>query len=279
MPSTIALLTDFGTSDAYVGVMKAVMKRINPDLDFIDITHEIQAQNVRQAAFVLLNSYRFFAPGTIFLVVVDPGVGGTRRPIAANVGDYTFVAPDNGILSYVLGDFSSPTVVELTNLMYQMSAVSYTFHGRDIFAPAAAHLAAGIPIQNFGAPVDRLYKQLLPVLRTSETEITGNVLHSDRFGNVVTSIGELKWIENHHLLLSPRFGARDASRIINPTTAIVRVKNIHVGSIRRTYNDAGRSEMLSLVDSNDFLEIAINQGNAAKQHTFAPGDPVVIELK
>jgi S-adenosylmethionine hydrolase len=163
--------------------------------------------------------------------------------------------------------------------MYQMSAVSYTFHGRDIFAPAAAHLAAGIPIQNFGAPVDRLYKQLLPVLRTSETEITGNVLHSDRFGNVVTSIGELKWIENHHLLLSPRFGARDASRIINPTTAIVRVKNIHVGSIRRTYNDAGRSEMLSLVDSNDFLEIAINQGNAAKQHTFAPGDPVVIELK
>ncbi len=279
MSATIAMLTDFGITDAYVGVMKAVMKRIKPDVDFVDITHDIQPQNVRQGAFVLFNSYRYFAPGTIFVAVVDPGVGGTRKPIAAYVGDYTFVAPDNGILSYVLSEFASPTIVELTNLMYQQSSVSYTFHGRDIFAPAAAHLASGVAIQNLGPLVDRLYKQLLPTIRTSDTQISGNVLHSDRFGNVVTSIGELKWIENHRLLLSPRFGAREATQIIMPTTATVKVKDVRVGSIRRTYSEAGRSEMLALVDSNGFLEVAINQGNATKQHNFAAGDPVVIELK
>lgn len=279
MSATIALLTDFGTTDAYVGVMKAVMKRINPTADFIDITHDIQPQNVRQGAFVLLNSYHYFAPGTVFLVVVDPGVGGTRRPIAAYVGDYTFVAPDNGILSYVLNDFTTPMVVELTNLMYQMPHVSNTFHGRDIFAPAAAHLAAGVPVHNFGPVVDRLYRQLLPTFRISESQINGQVLYNDRFGNVVTSIGELKWLEGDHLSLSPRFGSRDATTDVIPSKAVVHVKGQRVGAIRRTYSETNKNDLMALVDSNGFLEVAINQGNAAKQFQFNPGDPVIVDLK
>src|SRR5664279_4495717 len=160
MSRLIVLLTDFGTTDSYVGVMKGVMLGIAPDAQFVDLTHAIEPQNIRQAAFTLLNSYRFFPAGTIFLVVVDPGVGSERKPIAVCAGGsfaegYTFVAPDNGVLSYVLHELGDAQAVELDNPAYHLAGISYTFHGRDIFAPAVAHLAAGIALDQLGSPLDQ----------------------------------------------------------------------------------------------------------------------------
>src|SRR5262245_43284438 len=136
MPGLIALLTDFGTDDIYVGVMKGVMKSIAPDVDFVDITHAITPQSIQEGALALKNSYRYFPQGTIFLVVVDPGVGSTRRPIVVEAGDYYFVAPDNGVLSYTLAELSVTNVqaFELSNPVYRLQNISNTFHGRDVFA-------------------------------------------------------------------------------------------------------------------------------------------------
>jgi len=185
MASTIALLTDFGTQDTYVGVMKAVMLGINPAAQFIDLTHEIRPQNVRQAALVLLNTYRYCPPGTVFLTVVDPGVGGGRKPIAVRAGDYSFVAPDNGLLSYVLDELpekhivelTEKHIVELTNSAYRLPTVSHTFHGRDVFAPAAAHLAAGVPLESLGTIQANYAKQMLPMTNVTEKAIIGKSHH------------------------------------------------------------------------------------------------------
>src|SRR5688500_2938100 len=146
MSRLIALLTDFGTEDIYVGVMKGVMKSIAPDAEFIDITHAITPQSIQEGALALKNSYHYFPQGTIFLVIVDPGVGSTRRPIVVTAGGYTFVAPDNGVLSYMLVELITISDVQAFNLAhpsYRLQNISNTFHGRDVFAPAAAHLASG----------------------------------------------------------------------------------------------------------------------------------------
>src|SRR5690349_6122403 len=162
MNNTIAILTDFGTKDIYVGAMKGVIHRIAPQAVVIDITHHIEAQNVRQAAFSLLGSYTYFAAGTTFLVVVDPGVGSTRKPIVVRAGDYVFVAPDNGVLTYVLANFESFEAFELTKQDLWLPETSATFHGRDVFAPVAAHIAAGIPLEHVGEPLEEIHTLPMP---------------------------------------------------------------------------------------------------------------------
>ena len=182
MTRTVALLTDFGTTDTYVGVMKGVMLGICPDLQFVDLTHAIQPQNVKQAAFALLNSYRFFPPDPIFLVVVDPGVGSERRAIAARAGGYTFVAPDNGVLSYLLRELGHVASVELNNLQQSLAKVGYrrerissTFHGRDIFAPAAALLATVVPLDQLGNRLEQPVELPAPLLITTDEHVRGEV--------------------------------------------------------------------------------------------------------
>ncbi|PJF20688.1 MAG: hypothetical protein CUN56_14900, partial [Phototrophicales bacterium] len=144
MTKVVALLTDFGLEDIYVGVMKGVIASIAPDVQIVDITHSIRPQNVREGAFALMNSYHYFPPGTTFCVVVDPGVGSKRLPIAVKTADYQFIAPDNGVLSYTLSRIGADyEIVTLENPAYQRDHVSHTFHGRDIFSPAAAYIARG----------------------------------------------------------------------------------------------------------------------------------------
>jgi len=279
MDRTIALLTDFGTSDAYVGVMKAVMERIAPGVRFIDLTHDILPQNIQQATFTLLTSYRYFAPGTIFLIVVDPGVGSTRKAIAAQAGDYTFVAPDNGLLSYMLAEFEETTVVELSNPTYQLHPVSNTFHGRDIFAPAAAYLAAGVPIGEFGQRVEGITQQLPPPLTIYDSTITGQIISADHFGNLITSIGEFRWTENDSLELKPRFGNPTDTLIQVPAEqAVIHINVQSVKGIRRIYGEANKGDMMALVSSGGYLEIAVNQGNAAEQLNTAPGTLVTLQI-
>src|SRR5512133_172774 len=184
----VALLTDFGTRDHYAGTMKGVVLSICPDVTLVDISHDIAAHDVLGGALELAAAYRYFPAGTIFLVVVDPGVGSARRGIAAEAGEFKFVAPDNGVLTAVLDEHPPKRVVELTERKYARPTVSRTFEGRDRFAPAAAWLAKGIQLSALGRTITN-YQQLdLPQVAMSESELQGVVLLADRFGNLVTNI-------------------------------------------------------------------------------------------
>jgi S-adenosylmethionine hydrolase len=258
--------------------MKGVMKTIHPRAEFVDITHNVQPQNVRQAAYTLLNAYRHFPTGTIFLVVVDPGVGSTRKPIAAQAGGHTFIAPDNGVLSYALSEFSEGRVVELTNAVYQLFPPSDTFHGRDIFAPAAAHMAAGVPLERLGPLVERIFKLPMPQMKIEGTKISGQVIHIDRFGNTISNIGRLEWLTDKQLKLEPRMSSSANSILLNTDQMMVTLKGQHIKDILPAYGLAPRGNVLALVDSNGNLEIAVNQGSAAEQLQVRIDDRVEIQI-
>jgi S-adenosyl-L-methionine hydrolase (adenosine-forming) len=275
---TIALLTDFGTTDSYVGVMKGVIATICSTAQIIDITHAINPQNIRQGAFTLLNAYRYFPSGTIFLTVVDPGVGSTRRPIALRAGEYFFVAPDNGLLSYMLLENALHQAVELNNPVYQLSAVSYTFHGRDIFAPAAAHLAAGIELSQLGTMIERPVALTEPRLKVEDFTLSGEVLHIDHFGNLVTSIGLMEWISNDKLHLKPRFGRQHEVVEVDAVAATAYISDHEIKSIVPSYSRTQPGDLLTMIGSSGHLEIAINQGNAAARLGAQVGDRVEVRI-
>src|SRR5437867_4555547 len=184
----IALLTDFGTRDHYAGTMKGVALGICPDATLVDITHELPAHDVVGGALELAAAYRYFPAGTIFLVVVDPGVGSTRRGIAAEMGDYRFVAPDNGVLSVVFEQTKPKRVVELSDRRYARPTVSRTFEGRDRFAPAAGWLAKGLDLTALGRPAGALHRLELPEASIDGDQLVGAVVRVDRFGNLITNI-------------------------------------------------------------------------------------------
>lgn len=278
----ITLTTDFGTADGYVGTMKGVILGIAPDARLVDLSHEIAPQNVREAAFVLLASYSFFPAHTVHLVVVDPGVGSARRPIVLRTPSGTFVGPDNGVFSYVMDREPVGALVALADPHYRLPRVSHTFHGRDVFAPAAAHLAAGVPIADLGPPVSDPVSLPLPRLEVAVEGIVGQVLHVDHFGNVVTSIGELMWAGNG-LVFAPVFGAakdkkQDAERRIVAAGATVMVAGQQIVGVQRAYADIEPGEMLALVGSSGYLEIAVREGSAALKLGVHPGDEVVLRF-
>jgi len=277
MNPVIALMTDFGTTDIYVGVMKGVIQNICPQAQIIDVTHAIAPQNIQHGAFTLLNAYRYFPPGTIFVTVVDPGVGSDRRLIAVQAGDYTFVAPDNGVLSYVLAELGDAYAVELTNTEYRLPNVSATFHGRDIFAPAAAHLAAGVNFEDLGTPMDHLSVFAPPDFMIDGDMITGEVLHIDHFGNIITSIGTLEWLTKNQLELRPRFGDEKASLRFHDADVMLNERTFE--GIVGNYAVTTPGDWLAMVGSSGFLELAINQGNCASRLGTLIGDPVKIRIK
>jgi S-adenosylmethionine hydrolase len=277
MSELVALLTDFGTEDVYVGVMKGVMKRIAPDLQFVDITHAIRPQSVRECALALLHSYRFFPEGTVFLVVVDPGVGSQRRPVLVQAGGYRFVAPDNGVLAYVLEEIEAEKSVVLDNSHYHLSEISNTFHGRDIFAPAAAYAARGdIAFENFGTPTDELFSLPTPQLHVERQKLTGEVTHIDHFGNIITSIGVLDWLDDQRIRL--QLPGSEKSRMFEAGEPTLIVHGQRIQGIVHAYHEVARGDLLVQIDSNGYLEIAINQGNAARRLDAAIGDEVQLNL-
>ena len=278
MTATIALLSDFGTQDTYVGIMKGVMRGICPDADLIDITHEIGPQAVGEAAFMLFNSYRYFPLGTIFLVVVDPGVGSTRRAIALSDGDYSFVAPDNGVLSYVLAALKSVQAVSLTNPDYHLQPVSQTFHGRDIFAPAAAHLAAGVRLMDLGEIIDDVKRLPPPDFRLMDDRLVGEVMHVDHFGNVITSMGEFAFAGKNTLRLTPRFGEVQQVRYFTEDRLVVKCNGQRIHGVKQTYSATEPGSLLMLLDSSGFLELAMNQGSAAAILGLKAGDRIEVML-
>lgn len=278
----VTLTTDFGTADGYVGTMKGVILSIVPDVRLVDISHEIAPQDVRQAAYVLYTAYPFFPPHTVHLIVVDPGVGSARRAIALRTPRGCFVGPDNGVFSYVMACEQVEALVELTAPRYRLPQVSYTFHGRDIFAAAAAHLAAGVPITILGLPVHDPVTFPPPRLQVTAGSVTGEVLHADHFGNVITSIGLLMW-SGDELSLAPAFqqagDAGDKKQMrFKAGEATVMVAGQEIAGVDRTYAEVEPGEVLALVGSEGHLEIAVREGNAVERLGLRPGDTVTLNL-
>jgi S-adenosylmethionine hydrolase len=242
----IALLTDFGTRDHYAGTMKGVMLGICPDATLVDITHEVAAHDVLGGALELAAASRYFPAGTIFLVVVDPGVGSARRGIAADTGDYKFVAPDNGVLTAALDEHPPKRVVELTEPKYARPTVSRTFEGRDRFAPAAAWLATGIDLAALGRAAGNIQRLEMPRPTIHDGRIDGQVVRIDRFGNLITNIDR-----------------RTFERLAGAPVEI-RVGLHRISCVVSTYADASAGEICALFGSTDHLEVAARDANAAE---------------
>ncbi len=274
----ITLTTDFGVADPYVGTMKGVMLAIAHDAHLVDITHEIPPQDVIQTAFVIYTAWRFFPAHTVHLVVVDPGVGSTRRPIAVHTSHGFFVGPDNGVFSYILAEQPMEAAVELVHPSYRLPQVSHTFHGRDIFAPAAAHLATGVPIDQLGPAVSDPVTLPPPTLCIGPDVVRGEVLYVDRFGNAITSIGRLLW-RGEELLLKPAFtqGNAQSARFLADQASVTGGEppnSRQIQGVHRTYADVEPGEELALVGSTGHLELAVREGSGARELGLQPGDGV-----
>lgn len=255
----IALLSDFGLRDHYAGTMKGVMLGICPDAELVDISHDVPPHDVLTAALELAASYKYFPQGTIFLTVIDPGVGSSRRGIAADTGDYRFVAPDNGVLSAVFAESPPRKVVELTERRYARPTVSRTFEGRDRFAPAAAWIAKGIQLTALGRPLSDYHKLEIPQARIEGDSLSGTVLRVDRFGNAVTNIDR-----------------RTFERFVEGARMQVEVGAQRIGRLVATYADIGQDEVCALFGSTDHLELAANAASAAERLSLQRGAPIVI---
>lgn len=251
----VTLTTDFGTKDGYVGAMKGVLLSICPELTIVDITHEVPPQDVREGAFCLSEVVPFFPPKTLHIAVVDPGVGSARRGVAIETDHGIFVGPDNGIFSPCLRVTTVRRAVELREPSFRRPEVSRTFHGRDVFAPAAAHLARGVPLTDLGPLVDDLVPLPLrePVLAPGFAD--GEVVHVDRFGNLVTNIA--------------------AGEIPHPVRA-VELGFLEIRGITSSYADVEPGSYVALVGSRGFLEIAVRDGSAAARLGLARGAKVVV---
>lgn len=253
----IALLTDFGARDHYVGTMKGVMLGVCPDVTLVDICHDIPVHDVLAGALELAASYRYFPSGTIFLVVVDPGVGSARRGIAVECGEYLFVAPDNGVLSLVFDEMPPRRTVELGERRYARPTISKTFEGRDRFAPAAAWLAKGLELTALGRPAGQLVRLDVPKPAVTSQAIDGQVVRVDRFGNLVTNIDR-----------------RTFDGFMSGDAIAIQIGDQEVGRVVSTYADARPGELCALFGSSDHLEIALNGASAAASTGAGRGSAV-----
>ena len=268
----LVFTTDFGLADSYAGVLKGVALGINPGLRLVDLTHQIAPQDVGQGAFVLGVSYRYFPADAIHVAVVDPGVGTGRRPVLLRTPHGSFVAPDNGLLSRVLSPYLSsapggagmaelpPTVraFHLTNPDYWLHPVSNTFHGRDIFTPAAAHLSLGVAPEWLGQPVGELVWLPAPQPRLADVGVSGEIVYCDGYGNLVSNIA--------------------AALLEGREVGEIRIRGRVIGRLNRTFLDAdgGQGELAALIGSHGYLEIAVPNGNAAAALSAGVGERVTV---
>ena len=254
----ITLTTDFGHKDPFVGIMKGVIFGINPQAQVIDLSHGIPPQDIMAAALVLQHSAPFFPRGSIHVAVVDPGVGSERKPILIEAEGSFFVGPDNGILSLAVEKKKINWIVELSEETYHLNPKSATFHGRDIFAPVAAHLSLGIPASDFGDPVADYFRLRRPeVVKTAGT-IQGEVLYIDGFGNLITNIR-----------------ARDL-QTIQPQNCSISVSSVTIHGISPNYSSAEPNPYVAVVNSWGLLEISCFNGNAHRRSGAKVGDAVSV---
>ena len=254
----IALLTDFGLKDVYVGVMKGAIAQIHPQLSVIDITHDIPPQDIIAARFCLMDAYPYFPPETVFIAVVDPGVGTKRRPIAIEFSQGFLVGPDNGLFSGILNQEKTIKVVELTNSKYWRTPdPSSTFHGRDIFATVGAHLATGVSLEQLGDAIDpeNLITLPIPTYEKTEKGFKGCIQYVDHFGNLITNIpGNFLPQKRGNIIINISEKVKDSPKGMSLLLPI-----------GQTYNDTKNGQLIMLKGSHGWLEIALNGGNAQKK--------------
>lgn len=252
----ITLLSDFGIQDGYVASMKGIMLGICPNVRLVDISHMVPPQDIRAGAFILATVFKDFPRGTTHLAVVDPGVGTERKAIAVKTPSYFFVGPDNGLFTWALLREDRVEARCIENPKYLLSGISSTFHGRDVFAPVAAHLAKGIEFSELGTLCTPCVSRWSAPVHGPDG-IHGEVIYIDRFGNAVTNVDRLMLRE-----------------LSSPGSWTVHVKDHLIRRIVLTYGDEAPGTLMALVGSSGYLEIAINQGNAAVSYEIRTGDPV-----
>lgn len=253
----ITLTSDFGLKDPYVAEMKGAILTINPKETIIDITHDVQKFNIRMGAFMLASAAPYFPKGTVHLAVVDPGVGTERRAILVQTGKGFFVGPDNGVLMLAAQNQGIGHVYELANPKFMLSEVSNTFHGRDVFAPAAAYLDMYVKPEEFGPEITNVVIPEFASLKSINGKLTGKVLHVDGFGNIITNISrkEISKAKTLNVKL-PKFSLKL--------------------SLGKTYAQTKPQEAIALIGSHGFLEIALNQGSAAEKFQISTEDNVEV---
>lgn len=261
MRKIITLTTDFGLQDYYVSAMKGVILQQAPDARLIDISHEIPSQDIMAGSWVLKNSAMLFPPNTVHLVVVDPGVGTSRDPVAIKLGDQFFVGPDNGIFSLLTHE-DEFEAVRLSNQSYWRSDPSSTFHGRDIFAPVAAHICNGVDLKKLGEPIDELqtYRWAVPI--ADKDGVQGWVIHIDKFGNLITNISAS--------LIDEVIGSEDVKLYVGNTI-------LH--EIVHTFGAVAEGEPVAYIGSSGMLEVAINKGNAKQMLGVHKGAQISLVLQ
>ncbi|HUU39947.1 MAG TPA: SAM-dependent chlorinase/fluorinase [Desulfatiglandales bacterium] len=240
----ITLTTDFGETDPYVAVMKGVILSINPDAKIVDLTHQVPAGSIQKGALMIKEVYPYFPAGTVHLGVIDPGVGGERRPIAIQAGDHCFVGPDNGLFWPVIEKQTDLSVIHLTNKKYWMNKVSPTFHGRDIFAPISAHLSMGANPFLLGEKIHNPITLDYPLALEKSGNLIGEIIKVDNFGNLITNITREQ--------LSPFIASKGLT---------IKIGDLILKEISTTYSDVPKGSPLALIGSSNLLEIAVNMGN------------------
>lgn len=253
----VALITDYGLQDAYVGILKGALLSVNPAARIVDVTHDIPPQDVHEAARILEAAHPYFPDGTVFVAVVDPGVGTDRDILALETDRHVFLAPDNGLLGFLGGARPPRRIVRVINPRFFRTPVSATFHGRDIFAPVAARLAKGLNLARLGPRRKDLPRPLTDLPRADGTRIRGRIVSVDRFGNLIT----------------------DIPSALLPTTRNIRIRagRVVLRSLSRTYADVRKGGVAALVGSTGHLEISVNQGSARRLTRVRRGTPVLVD--
>ncbi len=254
----ITLITDFGYVDAYVASMKGVILGIAPDANIVDITHDIEPQSILQASIVLATCTDYFPPGTIHVAVVDPGVGTDRALLAVKARGQVFLAPDNGLLGFMLDKCDECEIRKMENRELFLPRISATFHGRDILAPVAAHLAAGVPFEEVGGITDQYRKNAFPYPTIKGGVLRGQIVYRDHFGNLMTNI------------------TADDLKEFDPDKVEICTGYSRIKGLSKAYSDVEKGELLCLFGSAGYLEIALREGSAADKLRFPIGTLVEV---
>lgn len=261
--TVLTITTDFGITNGFVGVMKGVIYTIAPEVKIVEITQLVSPQNVREGAYAMWRAVPFFPPGSIHVGVVDPGVGTIRRPVGARLGDQYFIAPDNGLLTPLIldaqKDGKESEFVHLNNSKYWLPKVSNTFHGRDIFAPVAAYLAAGVPLSELGSPMTDPILLDLPQPERTENGWKAQVTNIDVFGNLTTNL--------------------PANALMEPMDSMVRIRGHEFKGVIKSYGHREIGDLVAVVDSEYYIEIAVVNGSAEKKLGAKVGDLVEVICK
>lgn len=265
--SIITLLTDFGIEDAYVGTIKGVILSVNPSAMIVDITHQIDPQDLIEAAYVIKSTYRYFPKGTVHVIVVDPGVGSDRAIVALEMMGHIFLAPDNGVLTLLMDEGRIDSITRVKNSHYFLEPLSQTFHGRDIFAPVGAHISKGVDLKKLGSGLDLNDLVHLSIRKpsiTDEGELVGTIVSVDRFGNCITNI-DLNCLEKFY---KPGF----------EKNLVIAIGECEIKGLSKNYDGVGLKQPLAIIGSLGYLEIALNCGRASRHFGAEKGDPIRVIL-